>query len=124
MGEFLSSPFFYFYNNINGKDMSLTFHEVYDEESGKSLLIKAETLDQAIGISETIDFNDFEDGEEVDVTEDLENSGLGTIHEDEDGTFSLYNEAGQLIEGEFVTLEEVKAFAKDNGFTEVKTFFI
>ena len=104
--------------------MSLTFHEVYDEESGKSLLIKAETLDQAIGISETIDFNDFEDGEEVDVTEDLENSGLGTIHEDEDGTFSLYNEAGQLIEGECVTLEEVKAFAKDNGFTEVKTFFI
>ena len=104
--------------------MSLTFHEVYDEETGKSLLIKAETLDQAIGISETIDFNDFEDGEEIDVTEDLANSGLGTIHEAEDGTFSLYNEAGQLIEGDFFTLAEAKAFARDNGFTEVDTFFI
>ena len=102
--------------------MSLEFHEVYDEESGKSLLIKAETLYQAIGISETIDFNDFEDGEEVDVTDDLANSGLGTIHKDGDGTFSLYNEAGQLIEGKFNTLEEAKAIARDNGFTDIKTF--
>ena len=104
--------------------MSLEFHEVYDDETGKSLLIKAETLDQAIGISETIDFNEFENGEEVDVTDDLANSGLGTIHEDEDGTFSLYNEAGQLIEGDFFTLAEAKEFARDNGFTEVGSFFI
>lgn len=104
--------------------MDLKFHEVYDDNTGKTLLIKAETMDQAIGISETLDFDNFEDGEEVDVLDDLANSGLGTIYEDEDGTFSLYNEAGQRIEGDFDTIEEAKAFARDNGFTEVTTFFI
>lgn len=104
--------------------MSLEFHAVYDDYTGKTLLIKAETLEQAIGISETIDFDNFEDGDEVDLLDDLANSGLATIYEDEDGTFSLYNEAGQRVEGDFDTTEEAKAFARDNGFTEVKTFFI
>ena len=40
--------------------MSLEFHPVYDDYSGKTLLIKAETLEQALSMSETIDFFDFE----------------------------------------------------------------
>lgn len=104
--------------------MSLEFHPVYDDYSGKTLLIKAETLEQALSMSETIDFFDFEDGEEIDLLDDLANSGLATIYEDEDGTFSLYNEAGQRVEGYFDTIEEAKAFARDNGFTDVETFFL
>ena len=50
-----------------------TLHEVHDEETNKTLLIKGKDLEEAVGISETIDFNDFKDGEEVDVIDDIDN---------------------------------------------------
>lgn len=42
----------------------------------------------------------------------------------EDNLFSIYNEAGQLVEADFKTKIEAKEFIKDNGFLEVDTFFI
>jgi hypothetical protein len=41
------------------------FYEVYDEESGMSLLIQAVDQDDADSIAEDLDFNAFEDGDEV-----------------------------------------------------------
>jgi hypothetical protein len=48
----------------------LDYYEVYDDVTNKTLLIKAFNDEQAIGISETIDFNDYENGEKVDVLDD------------------------------------------------------
>ena len=59
--------------NGNSKIGKTSFFDIYDEESGKSLLIKAYSLEQAEGISETIDFNDYENGEEIDVLDDIAN---------------------------------------------------
>jgi|APGre2960657404_1045060.scaffolds.fasta_scaffold209018_1 hypothetical protein len=42
----------------------------------------------------------------------------------EDDLFSIYNEAGQLIESDFSTRFEAEEFAKDCGFEIVETFFI
>jgi len=41
--------------------------EVYDDYSGKTLLIEAISLEEALSISETLDFDKFEDGDEVDL---------------------------------------------------------
>jgi hypothetical protein len=41
--------------------------EIYDEQTGKSLFIKARSLDEAEGISETIDFDDYEKYENYNV---------------------------------------------------------
>jgi hypothetical protein len=49
------------------------FFEVHDEVTNKSLLIKANNLDEAIGISETICFDDYEDGAEIGVLDDIDN---------------------------------------------------
>jgi len=46
--------------------------EIYDEQTGKSLFIKARSLDEAEGISETIDFDDYENGDIVDVLDDID----------------------------------------------------
>lgn len=50
-----------------------TFHEVHDEVTNKTLLIKGKDLEEAVGISETIEFSDFKDGEEIDVIDDIDN---------------------------------------------------
>lgn len=42
----------------------------------------------------------------------------------EEGSFSLYNEAGQMIEEGFNSQVEAEEFAKDCGFEIVKSFFI
>lgn len=42
----------------------------------------------------------------------------------EEGNFSLYNEAGQMIEEGFNSQVEAEEFAKDCGFEIVKSFFI
>lgn len=42
----------------------------------------------------------------------------------EDNLFSIYNEAGQLVEADFKTRSEAEEFARDNGFIEVNAFFI
>ena len=50
-----------------GMKENYTFHEVHDEVTNKTLLIKGKDLEEAIGISETIEFSDFKDGEAIDV---------------------------------------------------------
>jgi len=51
----------------------MDYYEVYDESTNKTLMIKANDFEQALGISETLDFNDWEDGEMVDVLDDIAN---------------------------------------------------
>ena len=46
--------------------------EINDEETGKTLIFKARSLEEAEGISSTIDFNDYEDGDIVDVLEEMD----------------------------------------------------
>jgi hypothetical protein len=46
--------------------------EVYDEETEKTLLIKARSLEEAEGIADTIDFNDYRDGSVVDVLDEMD----------------------------------------------------
>jgi hypothetical protein len=51
----------------------LDYYEIYDESTNKILFIKAYSDEQAIDISETIDFNDYENLAIVDVLDDIEN---------------------------------------------------
>lgn len=46
------------------------------------------------------------------------------VEQMEDETFSLYNEAGQMVEEGFESQVEAEEFAKDCGFEVVETFFI
>ena len=48
----------------------LDYYEVYDEVTNKTLLIKAYDDEQALGISETIDFNDYDNGEMINVLDE------------------------------------------------------
>jgi hypothetical protein len=56
--------------------------EIYDEESGKTLFIVAHSNEEAEGISETIDFNDYEEGDVINVLDDIAN--YDEYDEDED----------------------------------------
>jgi hypothetical protein len=51
----------------------LDYYEIYDESTNKILFIKAYSDEQAIDISETIDFNDYENLAIVDILDDIEN---------------------------------------------------
>mgnify|MGYP001036346619 CR=1 FL=1 len=50
-----------------------TFFEVHDEVTNKTLNIKANDLEQAEGIADTIPYEEYEDGAEIDVLDDIEN---------------------------------------------------
>jgi len=52
--------------------MKPQFFEIYDEETNKTLLIKAYDHEEAVGISDTIPFEEYEDGAEVDVLDDID----------------------------------------------------
>lgn len=54
----------------------LDYYEIYDESTNKILFIKAYSDEEAIGISETIDFNDYENLSIVDVLDDIANSNM------------------------------------------------
>jgi hypothetical protein len=54
----------------------LDYYEIYDESTNKILFIKAYSDDEAIGISETIDFNDYENLAIVDVLDDIANNSM------------------------------------------------
>lgn len=54
----------------------LDYYEIYDESTNKILFIKAYSDEEAIGISETIDFNDYENLSTVDVLDDIANSNM------------------------------------------------
>ena len=47
---------------------NLNYYEVYDELTNKNLFIKASSNEQAVELSETIDFDDYENNERVDTT--------------------------------------------------------
>lgn len=49
-----------------------TEFEIYDDVSGKTLLFKARSLEEAEGIAETIDFEDYMDGSVVDVLDEMD----------------------------------------------------
>ena len=49
----------------------LDYYEIYDESTNKILFIKAYSDEEAIGISETIDFNDYENLACVDVLDEI-----------------------------------------------------
>ena len=51
----------------------MEFYDIYDEETNKTLSIKAESLEQAEGIADTLPFEDYKDGEEIDVLDDIAN---------------------------------------------------
>ena len=51
----------------------LDYYEIYDELTNKILFIKAYSEEQAIGISETIDFADYDNLAVVDVLDDIAN---------------------------------------------------
>jgi hypothetical protein len=51
----------------------MEFFDIYDEVTNKTLHIKAESLEQAEGIADTIAFEDYKDGEEIDVIDDIAN---------------------------------------------------
>ena len=51
----------------------LDYYEIYDELTNKILFIKAYSEEQAIGISETIDFADYDNLAVVDVLDDIDN---------------------------------------------------
>jgi hypothetical protein len=53
--------------------MKPDYYGIYDDVTNKTLQIKAYDLEQAVGISETIDYNDYADGEEIDVLDDIDN---------------------------------------------------
>lgn len=48
-------------------------YEIWDEVTNKTLNIMAHSLEEAEGIADTIDFNDYEDGERVDCIDDIDN---------------------------------------------------
>jgi len=41
----------------------MKYYEIYDELTNKTLHIQAPELEEAIAISETLDFNNFNDGD-------------------------------------------------------------
>lgn len=54
----------------------LDYYEIYDESTNKILFIKAYSDEDAIGISETIDFNDYENLSIVDVLDEIDNNSM------------------------------------------------
>lgn len=51
-------------------------YDIYDDVTNKTLQIKAYSLEQAEGIADTIPFEEHEDGEEIDVLDDIANSDI------------------------------------------------
>ena len=49
------------------------FYDIYDDVTNKTLKIKAYSLEQAEGIADTIPFEEYKDGEEIDVLDDIAN---------------------------------------------------
>jgi hypothetical protein len=45
-----------------------TYFEVYDEVTNKTLHILATSMEEALYISESLDFNDFVDGQQIQTT--------------------------------------------------------
>lgn len=49
------------------EEEELNYYEVYDELTNKNLFIKANSNEQAVELSETIDFDDYENNDRVDL---------------------------------------------------------
>ena len=51
----------------------ISYYNIYDDATNKTFHIKAYSLEQAEGIGDTIDWNEYEDGERIDVMDDIAN---------------------------------------------------
>jgi len=51
---------------VEENKLEVVFYDIYDEETNKTLHIKANSLEEAIGISETLDWNWQVDGDRID----------------------------------------------------------
>ena len=92
---------------------SYDYYEVYDESTGKSLMIYAIDQEDAESIAEELDFESFEDGDEYNPNED-EYADVGVIEvvgKGNKGTFRNF-------EGENMTEKEVIQWGKERGYTE------
>ena len=61
---------------ITGKEYAkggVIFYDIYDDETNKTLYIKAHSLEEAEGIAETLDWDSEVDGNRVDVLDDMAN---------------------------------------------------
>lgn len=56
-----------FWCNLGEDEEELNYYEVYDELTNKNLFIKAYSNEQAVELSETIDFDDYKDNDRVDL---------------------------------------------------------
>ena len=53
--------------------LEAVFYDIYDEETNKTLHIKANSLEEAEGIADTLDWDWQVDGDRVDVLDDIAN---------------------------------------------------
>ena len=51
----------------------MEYFDIYDDETNKTLHIKAENLESAEGIADTLDWEHVKDGAFIDVTNDIDN---------------------------------------------------
>jgi hypothetical protein len=61
------------YIQVISKSDLADFFEIYDEVTNKTLSIKAHSIEEAEGIADTIPFEEFQDGEQIDVLDDIDN---------------------------------------------------
>ena len=50
-----------------------TYYDIFDDVTGKTLHIKGRSLEEAEGISETLDWESEKDGEYIDVLDSIDN---------------------------------------------------
>ena len=60
-----------FINRLKG--IKMEYFEIYDDVTNKTLHIKAENLESAEGIANTLDWETEQDGAFIDVTDDIDN---------------------------------------------------
>ena len=51
----------------------VSYYDIYDDATNKTFQIKANSLEQAEGIADTIDWDEYKDGERIDVLDDIAN---------------------------------------------------
>jgi hypothetical protein len=67
----------------------ISYYDIYDDVTNKTFQIKAYSLEQAEGIADTIDWDEYEDGERIDVLDDIAN------HESESGSWCIYSNSSR-----------------------------
>lgn len=92
--------------------------DVYDEETGKTLLVKARSLEEAEGISETIDFDDYQDGDIVDVLDEMDSYNMMNEYAKGGVTSDSLKVKYTLSNNETVEVEYDSKEAMDDGIAD------